>query len=196
VATVTTAQSARLAEKEWSTELPEAVNDDVAPGRRAWRPILLNTVVGLLLVYVFLWNVRIIDYKFGSRFLPKSLNRIAEVTQVNQGWKMFAPKPFTENGWYVFPGKLKNGKEVDLFLGDSTIGEPIRWGKPEVLVSNLFPNERWRRYVISAPIIAAISAASGTGHIPEENGLFRSNSIMFSRRHCRTIFRPNHARFR
>jgi hypothetical protein len=149
ITTVTTAQSARLAEKEWSTERPEAVNDDAAPGRWSWGLILLNTVVGLLLVYVFLWNVRIIDYKFGSQFLPKSLNRIAEVTQVNQGWKMFAPKPFTENGWYVFPGKLKNGKEVDLFLGEPTIGEPIRWEKPEVLVSHLFRNERWRRYLMN-----------------------------------------------
>ncbi len=143
---ITTVQSARLAEREWSAGWAEDVSVETAPRRALGKKILLNTAVGLMLVYVFLWNVRVINFELGSRFLPKSLNRVAEVTHVDQGWAMFAPKPFTENGWYVFPGKLKNGKEVDLFLGESTIGKPIRWEKPEGLVSHLFPNERWRRY--------------------------------------------------
>jgi hypothetical protein len=146
---MTTVQSARLAEKEWGAGQAEAATPEKPRKRLVWVPILLNTAIGLLLVYVFLWNLRAINYQLGSRFLPNSLNRIAQVTHVDQGWGMFAPKPFTQPGWYVFPGKLKNGKEVDLFLGDSTIGKPIRWGKPESLVSHLFPNERWRRYLMN-----------------------------------------------
>ena len=118
------------------------VPSETRKGRLSRQSLVLNGIVGLFLIYVFLWNYRAI----GRDFVREPFNRIAQVTHVDQGWAMFAPKPFTENGWYVFPGKLKNGQDVDLFLGESSIGKPIRWEKPEGLVSNLFRNERWRRY--------------------------------------------------
>jgi hypothetical protein len=137
-----TVQSARLAENEWSAG--PAVKAELQKRRRSpWTPIVLNTVVGFFLIYVFLWNFRALNQRYA---MPKPWRRVAQVTHVDQGWGMFAPKPFTEPGWYVFPGKLKNGKDVDLFLGDSTIGKPINWEKPQVLISSLFKNERWRRY--------------------------------------------------
>jgi hypothetical protein len=123
----------------------------VTPRQDRWKSIILNVFVGLMLLYVFLWNLRSLVFQYkndkvANVLLPKALNRVAQVTHVDQGWSMFAPKVFTDNGWYVFPGRLKSGKDVDLFLGDSTIGKPILWSKPEGLISHLFPNERWRRY--------------------------------------------------
>ena len=135
-------QGGRLAEQEWAALASSGVASETRKGRWSRQSLVLNAIVGLFLIYVFLWNFRAI----GRDTVPPPFNRIAQITHVDQGWAMFAPKPFTENGWYVFPGKLKNGKDVNLFLGESSVGKPIRWEKPEGYVSHLFRNERWRRY--------------------------------------------------
>ncbi|MBC8104583.1 MAG: HTTM domain-containing protein [Cytophagales bacterium] len=143
----TEAQAARVAEREWvlASQSPPA-EPVLRRYRFNWRAILLNTVAGLLLVYIFLWNFRATGNRWGPRLLPYSLNRVAQVTHVDQGWQMFAPKPLTEDGWFVYPAKLRDGTTLDLFRGESTLGKPIRWEKPDILVSHEFKNERWRRY--------------------------------------------------
>ncbi|PSN13512.1 hypothetical protein C7271_22460 [filamentous cyanobacterium CCP5] len=57
---------------------------------------------------------------------------------------MFAPYPMTEDGWYVIPGILKNGTEVDLFRQ----GKKVIWQKPD-LVSKTYGNDRWRKYMLN-----------------------------------------------
>jgi hypothetical protein len=54
---------------------------------------------------------------------------------------MFAPYPLTDDGWYVIPGQLKNGREVDLFTGRA----PVTYDKP-AYVGGMFKNTRWRKY--------------------------------------------------
>ena len=39
---------------------------------------------------------------------------------------MFAPKPMKDDGWCVIPGKLLNGKVVDVF----NAGAPVSWNEP------------------------------------------------------------------
>ena len=55
---------------------------------------------------------------------------------------MFAPSPPKDDGWFVIPGKLSDGSEVDLFTG----GGPISYEKPR-LVSATYKSQRWRRYL-------------------------------------------------
>lgn len=118
--------------------------------KRRLVPIVVNVVAGFYLVLIFLWNVRA-DYPLiGNRLLPRAMNRFAELPHMDQGWKMFAPKPFTENGWYVCPGVLKDGTTVDLIwthLGQDE--HPVSWEKPHMLISHMFKNERWRRYIMN-----------------------------------------------
>lgn len=53
--------------------------------------------------------------------------------------------PLRDDGWFVIPAKLANGKEVDLFKPG---GGPISYEKP-TFVSRTFKDHRWRRYLMN-----------------------------------------------
>jgi hypothetical protein len=63
---------------------------------------------------------------------------------IDQKWNMFAPYPLKDDGWYVIPGKLKNGHTVDLFRD----GKEVTWAKP-ALVSATYKNFRWQKYMMN-----------------------------------------------
>src|SRR5262249_21188432 len=56
-------------------------------------------------------------------------------------WQMFAPFPFKDNGWYVLPGKLADGSEVDVLRPD----QALTYDKPYSIALD-FPNMRWQVY--------------------------------------------------
>jgi len=76
--------------------------------------------------------------------LLKPFEKIAQYARLDQRWDMFSPFPLTEDGWYVIPGKLRDGSEVDLFRNGAT---EVTFQKP-ALVSALYPEERWRKYMM------------------------------------------------
>ncbi len=100
--------------------------------------------VAACLIYVTLWNVRTLDFSRFSRYFPRKWNFVGEFLRIDQFWNMFAPFPLKDDGWYVIPGKLKNGEQVDLFRH----GAPVSWEKPAD-VAALYPNERWRKYMMN-----------------------------------------------
>ena len=59
---------------------------------------------------------------------------------------MFAPGVGKLDGWYVVPGRLKDGSEVDLYL--TRIGENVTFRKPP-LVSSIYPDQRWRKFLMN-----------------------------------------------
>lgn len=65
-----------------------------------------------------------------------------ELLRLEQRWSMFAPHPYRDDGWFVAPGQLEDGTEVDLL--QDRIGE-ADWEKPEYL-SQTYPSFRWRKY--------------------------------------------------
>jgi hypothetical protein len=75
---------------------------------------------------------------------PRWVERINLTLRTDQRWDMFAPYPMTDDGWFVIPGKLKSGAELDLFRQ----GAPVRWEKP-ALASREYPNDHWRKYLIN-----------------------------------------------
>ncbi|HXV28005.1 MAG TPA: HTTM domain-containing protein, partial [bacterium] len=99
-----------------------------------------NLLAFCLIVYVLFWDFAVVHFKFG---LPPQGEWFARLSGLEQGWGMFSP-PMTDDGWYVIPGKLKNGKEIDLFKG----GAPLSWEKPAV-VRTTYKNERWRKYMMN-----------------------------------------------
>ena len=52
-----------------------------------------------------------------------------------------------DDGWFVIPAKLANGKEIDLFKAGGG-GGPISFEKP-TFVSRTFKDHRWRRYLMN-----------------------------------------------
>ena len=98
--------------------------------------------VAILLLYVFFWNVATVPNS--SIRISERFRSIGEALGLAQAWTMFSPYPLKDDGWYVIPGKLKNGKQVDLFSN----GKEITWAKPDV-VSATYKNFRWQKYMMN-----------------------------------------------
>ena len=61
---------------------------------------------------------------------------------LDQQWKLFAPYPMKDDGWYVIPGKLADGQVIDLWRE----GSPVNWDKPSQ-VRHDYKNNRWVKYM-------------------------------------------------
>lgn len=112
------------------------INSEI-PWKASWYS---NGIAVLCCSYVFLWNVNML----GMKVLPPGLSSVGELLRIDQYWNMFAPYPIKEDGWFVIPGKLRDGTEIDLY----TQGEPVSWEKPKDH-SALFKNDRWKSYMMS-----------------------------------------------
>jgi hypothetical protein len=96
-------------------------------------------VVSFCLVLVTLWNftnVRQLNLQ-----LPSSIQTIAILLRLDQGWAMFAPKVFKYDGWFIMEATLANGEVYDISRADLKLNKE----KPESIVS-MFKNDRWRKY--------------------------------------------------
>jgi len=109
-------------------------------------PTWMNVTAGLFLLYIFLWNLGTLPTSMNRKRIdvPWKLKWIASVLRLDQTWNMFAPYPLKDDGWYVIPGVLKNGTEVDVFRGE----EPVTWEKPEY-VAYMYKNQRWQKYMMN-----------------------------------------------
>jgi hypothetical protein len=109
-------------------------------------PRWMNVVAAFFLVYIFIWNLGTLPASIRKKRIdiPWRLKWIASVLRLDQTWNMFAPYPLKDDGWYVIPGELKNGTEVDVFRG----GGPVSWEKPEY-VAYMYKNQRWQKYMMN-----------------------------------------------
>ncbi|MBX6420796.1 MAG: HTTM domain-containing protein [Nevskia sp.] len=96
-------------------------------------------VAALLMAACLAWNLATVALlPFGTFAL---LTPIIYPLRIEQFWQMFAPFPFTDNGWYVMPGKLADGSSVDVLRP----GKPLSYDKPWSIALD-FPNQRWQVY--------------------------------------------------
>lgn len=106
-------------------------------------PTIIGTLIaGGALALCTAWNV---DTVAGKWRMPMEARIAAVYPRLDQRWNMFAPYPLKDDGWYVIPGKLKDGTKVDLFKNGAT---PIKWSKPAD-VSDGYPSQRWRKYMMN-----------------------------------------------
>ena len=99
-------------------------------------------VLAAALVLVFLaWNLCTIGILPGR--LYAALTPSFSLLRVDQRWDMFAPYPSKEDGWFVIPGKLADGSEIDLVHP----GRPaVSYDKPRRVVDE-WPDIRWHKYL-------------------------------------------------
>ena len=104
------------------------------PGRFAQR------LAGLFLFLTLAWNLCTVDW------LPKPLFALLtppfRVIRIDQYWNMFAPFPSKEDGWFVFPGELADGTQLDVLRPEHP---GISYDKPEYIALS-YPNIRWHKY--------------------------------------------------
>jgi hypothetical protein len=111
------------------------------PARRGLPAALSSALVLGLLAAVLVWNVAGL---FHGRLGPlEGLERFIWTARLEQSWRMFAPYPLTDDGWYVMPGRLRDGRRIDVMTGGELTHE-----KPAD-VSAMYPNDRWRKYMMN-----------------------------------------------
>jgi len=101
-----------------------------------------NFFVLFLLVYVFFWNLATLP-NTGIKFSERTRS-IGYVLRLDQTWNMFALYPLKDDGWYVIPGRLKDGEVVDLDLDND--GARVTLDRPSS-ISQTYKNYRWRKYL-------------------------------------------------
>ncbi len=134
------------------------------PIQRAKWPF--NGLAFFFLALVVNWNLSTIRKQVpNSPIVPQEVRWVGHLLRLDQNWNMFAPFPLKDDGWYVIPGVLFNGREVDLWGGGDPSWVPIDDSdghkpllhhsdlsleldrtQPE-LVSAMYPSQRWRKYM-------------------------------------------------
>lgn len=114
-----------------------------APASPSGRPTV--AVVAALLIYTAAWNLNETTGLIDQRLrLPVGWKSLAGITGLEQTWRMFAPFPMTNDGWFCMTGVLDNGEVVNLWQPDL----PLPTRKP-ARVADTYINSRWRQYLIS-----------------------------------------------
>ena len=98
----------------------------------------------IMIVYIFFSNI---DGLYMKKYIPPKLNWFGEIMHIHQSWYMFST-PGTKgqwyNLWYVIPGNLNNGSEVDLFKN----GEPVTFEKPKI-ASYYFKDRHLKKFLVT-----------------------------------------------
>lgn len=108
--------------------------------KRIWEFSLPANILAVFFIwYILLWNLGTIPNSKIS-LLPEYVP-IGRVLHIDQEWNMFAPYPLKDDGWYIVPGTLSDGTNVDLFRD----GKPVSWNKPAWIAIE-YKNSRWIKY--------------------------------------------------
>lgn len=131
----------------WAVFLPSGFWDFLQKAKPLARPTPIrshwatNSLAFLAITYILLINLAFTSIE---RFRPVFIQKyrwVGKLLSIDQSWAMFAPDPLTENWWYVIPGKLRDGSEVELWSGETT----LRWEKPANIPPSGISNVQWRK---------------------------------------------------
>jgi hypothetical protein len=107
--------------------------------------LVTNLLALFFLIYVLCWNLTTV-----SEFaMPERVRPLGYLLGLRQDWGVFA-SPTRTDGWYVIPGTLRSGQQVDLMpaavRNDFQLREGISWEEPEDIGETL-KNKYWRKYL-------------------------------------------------
>ena len=103
-----------------------------------------NLLAFFFVFYILCWNLTTVT----SFTLPERTVPLGTFLGLEQYWGMFAPSPSREDGWYVIPGELRDGQEVDLMpiTRDDYGMHRVTYKKPQDVAAT-YKNEHWRKYL-------------------------------------------------
>lgn len=101
-------------------------------------------IVGFLLIYIILINLRTLPYKSVKNIVGRQsyFKWLRPLLRVDQRWSMFSPFPTKSDGWFVIEGKNFKGEKINLW---SDARESF-FEKPKT-VSKTYKSSRWRKYL-------------------------------------------------
>jgi hypothetical protein len=103
-----------------------------------------NLLALFFLFYIFCWNLMMVS----SFSIPTPAYQLGPFLGLSQNWVMFAPSPPKEDGWWVIPGNLRGGQQVDLISvmhNDYGLQE-VSYKKPQDIVGSV-KNAQWHKYL-------------------------------------------------
>jgi hypothetical protein len=105
--------------------------------------LVTNLLAVFFIFYILCWNLTTVT----SFTLPERAVPLGPFLGLDQYWGMFAPAPPKGNGWYVIPGKLQDGQQVDLMpvTRDDYSMHKVSYKEPQYVPAT-FKNEHWRKY--------------------------------------------------
>ncbi|MDQ3707446.1 MAG: HTTM domain-containing protein, partial [Chloroflexota bacterium] len=122
---------------------PQHAASDVASGPHRLRSSAeTNLWAACFLAYIFFWNLSTVS----GYQLPASLKPLGTFLRLDQSWSMFSPYPSKADVWFVIPGTLRSGAQLDLSAvprGDFGV-YGVTWEKPHPM----FKDKAWRKYLM------------------------------------------------
>ncbi|MEJ7815281.1 MAG: HTTM domain-containing protein [Rubrobacter sp.] len=125
------------------TQHDEALAEEPEPAE--WRSSLATNLLAFFFIfYILCWNLTTVT----SFTLPERTVPLGPFLGLDQYWGMFAPSPSKEDGWYVIPGELREGRKVDLMpiTRDDYGMHRVSYEKPQDIPAT-YKNEHWRKYL-------------------------------------------------
>lgn len=107
-----------------------------------------EAAAALALTAILVWNIFTLrsahwpSREWLSERLPAVYAAPMEAFGLAQLWSMFAPAPNPDDGWFIAPARLADGRVIDLLTG-----EVPRYGKP-ASAREMFGTERWRKFMM------------------------------------------------
>jgi len=110
--------------------------------------LAVNLLALFFLGYVFFMNVTTIsDYT-----MPTYARPLGELLGLRQDWSMFAPAPRKVTDWFVIPGTLHDGRQVDLLASiinrNPDLINSVSWKKPPNIPTT-FRDLYWEKYLLA-----------------------------------------------
>ena len=102
-----------------------------------------NLVVLLLLVTTLSWNLRDLSPERFSALVPRGFDPVVQCLGLQQSWRMFAPRPPADDGWFVAPAARADGSTVDAWSL-----APFDPRRPDDVAAT-YMGARWTKYLIN-----------------------------------------------
>jgi hypothetical protein len=134
---------ARAGQPGTGEAVPASQHVGLRTSRRGSRAV--NLFASVCLIFVLAWNLSTISVPA----VPGVVRPIGFVLGLPQYWGMFAPYPVKSTMWFIVPGTLQDGRQVDLLPSvvedNPRLVAEVDWGEPSDVRATFNGEERWRK---------------------------------------------------
>lgn len=104
-----------------------------------------NVFATACLIFVLAWNLSTIS----AVAMPGVVRPFGVLLGLPQYWGMFAPYPVKSTMWFIIPGTLQDGRQVDVLPAtihnNPHLFAEVDWGEPSAIRATFNGEERWRK---------------------------------------------------
>jgi hypothetical protein len=107
--------------------------------------LAVNLFASACLIFVLVWNLSTISVSA----VPSVVRPFGFLLGLPQYWGMFAPFPVKSTMWFIAPGALQDGRQIDVLpsvISDNPhLFAEVNWGEPSDIRATFNGEERWRK---------------------------------------------------